>query len=160
MSKIFDITKCVKYTYDEYCNFWNFICDVDDRTIKNMAQKDQRKIYFSVIKKIAHVLDSKDAIVVGAFTYKECSPLAEQCYRTLSVAQAMEKRGEKLSYSLKKEAEMCRVVLPCLYKTMKLDNGITSEERKEIKDKLKEVNISDSCLNRDKVAVNEDDITL
>ena len=160
MNKMYDITKCVKYTYDEHCNFGNFICDIDDRTIKNMAQADLRKLYFGVIKKIAHLLDSKNTMVIGAFTYKECSPLAEQCYRTLSMVQNREKSGKELSRTLRKEAEMCRKVLPCLYKTMTLDSEVTSEDRKRIEDELKEVNISNSCLDRDKAVVSEENMSL
>ncbi|MBR4124160.1 MAG: hypothetical protein IKR12_01170, partial [Clostridia bacterium] len=76
------------------------------------------------------------------------------------MVQKREKNGEKLSGTLRKEAEMCRKVLPFLYKTMTIDSEVTSEDRKRIEDELKEVNISNSCLDRDKAVVSEENMSL
>ena len=78
----------------------------------------------------------------------------------LNSKQNREKSGKELSRTLRKEAEMCRKVLPCLYKTMTLNSEVTSEDRKRIEDELKEVNISNSCLDRDKAVVSEENMSL
>lgn len=160
MKRFFDITKCVERAYKEHQSLCEFVSGLDDTRLKILADKDVRDFYLSIIKDIARALKTPNTEIVGAYTYSECWPLAEQCYRTLKMTQEMEANGQELDGKLKNEADMCKIVLPCLYKTMTFDAGITAENMAKIEQELDEVNISKSCLERTSKAKKEENMAM